>query len=253
MGTVVTSTMRRPALTFVFLATALLAGHARSSFANAALASAPSASPPNVAQAVASVQNFYSQSTTFECDFQQQFTVKAYGQTKSSDGHVIFSRPGQMNWAYKNGSRVVSNGQTITIYDAVYKQMYITPVNASPYPAALSFLTGQGNLSSSFTFTLWPGNQLNFPGGFVLEGVPIQTTPAYSKVLFYVDAATSEVRRVLMIDGHANRNRFDFINPKANGAVAAGAFSFTPPPGTSIIQAGTSGSAAPPGRRSSRP
>lgn len=229
------STRRAFSLVLALAASAAVAGHVRTSLAQAAPSA--SAATPNVAQAVASVQNFYSQSTTFESDFQQQFTVKAYNQTKSSDGHVTFSKPGKMNWVYNNpaGNRVVSNGQVIQVYEAGNKQMYQTNVSASQYPAALSFLTGQGNLATSFNFTLWPGSQMNFPGGYVLEGVPVQPTPAYSKVLFYVDSATSQVRRVMMIHGQGNRNRFDFLNPKVNAAVNANSFSFTPPPGTSII------------------
>jgi outer membrane lipoprotein carrier protein len=230
---------RRHALALaVALAGALaFASHARPSFAQAPPAAGAAVPGGTVDQAVANVQSFYNQSSTFESDFQQQFTVKAYNQTKRSDGHVTFSKPGKMNWVYNNpaGNRVVSDGQTIKVYQASDHQMYESPVNASQYPAALSFLTGQGSLSSSFTFTLMTGDEMKFPGGYVLVGVPLQPTPAYSKVLFYVDTATSQVLRVLIIDGQGNRNRFDFNNARVNGTIAAGAFTFTPPPGTSVI------------------
>ncbi len=223
-----------PSLVLALATSAAIAGHARSSLAQAPPAASATG---NVAQAVTSVQNFYNQSTTFQSDFQQQFTVKAYNQTKSSRGHVTFSKPGKMNWVYDDpqGNRVVSDGQVIKVYEASNKQMYEQPVDKSQYPAALSFLTGSGNLADSFDFKIWPGDQMNFPGGFVLEGVPKQATAAYSKVLFYVDTATSQVRRVMIIDGQGNRNRFDFVNPKVNAAVGGGEFTFTPPAGTSII------------------
>jgi len=76
---------------------------------------------------------------------------------------------------------------------------------------------------------------MKFPGGVVLVGTPKQPTAAYSKVLFYVDQGTSQVRRVMIIDGQGNRNRFDFETPKVNETVAPEVFKFTPPPGTSII------------------
>jgi outer membrane lipoprotein carrier protein len=77
---------------------------------------------------------------------------------------------------------------------------------------------------------------MKFPGGAVLVGTPKQSTPGYSKVLFYVDTATSQVRRVMVIDGQGNRNRFDFVNPKINQPVGPNQFKFTPPPGTSIVR-----------------
>jgi len=194
---------------------------------------------PTAAQAVTCVQQVYDQSQTFASDFSQKFWVKAYNQEKSSHGHVTFAKPGKMHWTYDDpqstGNRVVSDGVVIKVYEANNKQMYEQPIEKSQYPAALSFLTGTGKLGDSFNFEVFPGDQMKFPGGIVLVGTPKTATPAYSKVLFYVDSATSQVRRVMIIDGQGNRNRFDFEAPKVNLAVAPELFKFTPPAGTSII------------------
>jgi outer membrane lipoprotein carrier protein len=206
------------------------------------------ASPPSVAQAgpadagvdkaVADVQSFYDKSATFKSDFSQKFWVKAYNQEKTSHGRVTFAKPGQVDFSYDDpkGNRVVTDGKLIKVYQAESKQLYEQPVDKSQYPAALSFLTGQGKLGETFDFELFPGETMKFPGGYVLVGTPRQVSPAYAKVLFYVDTATSQVRRVMVIDGQGNRNRFDFVNPRINDPVPASAFSFTAPPGTSIIK-----------------
>ena len=78
--------------------------------------------------------------------------------------------------------------------------------------------------------------QMKFEGGYVLEGTPKEATPAYQKVLLYVDGQTSQVRRVLILDAQGNRNRFDFSAPVVNQAVEKSEFDFTPPPGTRIIK-----------------
>jgi outer membrane lipoprotein carrier protein len=193
---------------------------------------------PPADQAVACVQWVYDQSRTFQASFEQRFTVKAYATEKSSSGEVFFEKPGKMLWKYSNppNNRVVSDGAVIKVYEANNSQMYEQTMGKSQYPAALSFLTGTGNLASAFNFTLMPGAQLGFPGGYVLVGVPQQPTPAYAKVLFYVDLGTSQVRRVMIIDGQGNRNRFDFVNPQFNLAVAPGLFQYTPPTGTTIVR-----------------
>jgi outer membrane lipoprotein carrier protein len=194
---------------------------------------------PTPDQAVACVQQVYDQSQTFASDFSQKFWVKAYNQEKTSHGHVTFAKPGKMHWAYddpqSSGNRVVSDGTTIKVYEANNKQMYEQPVDKSQYPAALSFLTGTGKLTDAFTFEVKTGEEMKFPGGLVLIGTPKQAAAAYSKVLFYVDAGTSQVRRVMIIDGQGNRNRFDFEAPKVNLPVTPDLFKFTPPAGTSII------------------
>lgn len=205
---------------------------------NAQGAPAPAANAEKTAALVAKVQAFYDKTQTFQSDFKQEFFVKAHNLRKESTGKVTFAKPGKMDWEYANpaGNRVVSDGNVLKVYEAQNKQMFEQAVNKSQYPAALSFLTGQGNLASAFNFDLLPGASANFPGGDVLVGTPKQPTPAYTKVLFYVDSATSQVRRVLIVDGQGNRNRFDFENPKVNVQVPPNQFTFTPPPGTQIIK-----------------
>jgi outer membrane lipoprotein carrier protein len=188
-----------------------------------------SGTSPSADQAVVNVQSFYDKSSTFKSDFQQKFWVKAYNREKSSRGHVTFAKPGKMEWVYDDPK------DNIKVYEAANKQMYEQPVDKSQYPAALSFLTGTGKLADAFNFELVSGDQMKFPGGYVLVGTPKQATAAYSKVLFYVDTATAQVRRVMVIDGQGNRNRFDFVNPKVNEPVAPSQFSFTPPAGTSVV------------------
>jgi outer membrane lipoprotein carrier protein len=207
------------------------------------LAQAPSAIPaaalaPNAGPLVTAVQAFYDKSQTFKSDFEQKFWVKAYSQEKTSRGHVTFAKPGKMDWMYLDpkDNRVVSDGSVIKVYEAANKQMYEQPVAKSQYPAALSFLTGTGKLADAFEFELVSGQEMKFSGGYVLVGTPKEPTAAYAKVLFYVDAGTSQVRRVMIIDGQGNRNRFDFVAPKINEPVAPGQFNFTPPPGTSVVR-----------------
>jgi outer membrane lipoprotein carrier protein len=188
---------------------------------------------------VSCVQRVYDQSQTFASDFEQRFWVKAYNTEKNSSGHVTFAKPGKMNWSYSDdqsrGNRVVSDGAVIRVYEASNKQMYEQPVDKSQYPAALSFLTGTGKLTDAFNFDLKNGQEMNFPGGLVLIGTPKQPTPAYSKVLFYVDRGTAQVLRVMIIDGQGNRNTFTFKSARVNDPVGPELFKYTPPPGTSII------------------
>jgi outer membrane lipoprotein carrier protein len=223
------------------LAVAVLTGSLAVHADTAAVEPTPAAAPesvPSVDQAVRNVQAFYDKSQTFKSDFQQKFWVKAYNHEKTSSGHVTFAKPGKMEWVYDDpkNNRVVSDGKIIRVYEASNKQMFEQPVDTTQYPAALSFLTGVGKLSDSFDFQIFPGAEMKFPGGYVLVGTPKQPTAAYTKVLFYVDAATSQVRRVMVIDGQGNRNRFDFGSPRVNEPVLPSQFTFTPPPGTSIVR-----------------
>ncbi len=193
--------------------------------------------PPTADQIAARVQAFYDQTRTFQATFQQDYTVKAYNRHKQSSGRVVFERPGKMSWTYDepNGNRVVANGSVLKVYEKENKQMYEQPLDKSQYPAALAFLMGRGDLRRTFTLRLLDSRRMKFEGGYVLEGTPKSATPAYQKVLIYVDAATAQVRRMLILDAQGNRNMFTFENPVVNTPPDPREFEFTPPPGTQIV------------------
>lgn len=195
------------------------------------------AEAPTAESIAAKVQAFYNQTKTFQATFNQVYKVKAYSQTKKSKGTVVFAKPGKMSWSYDspNGNRVVSDGKLLKVYEKENNQMFEQPVEKSQYPAALAFLMGQGDLSKSFKLKMLNAATMKFEGGHVLEGIPKEATPAYQKVLFFVDGPTSQVRRVIILDAQGNRNTFDFKTPKVNEEVSDDTFKFTPPPGTQII------------------
>jgi outer membrane lipoprotein carrier protein len=223
-------------LSLLTLALPLVAGSSQAQQAKKPPAPAAPA-PMSANDIVDQVQTVYNKLSTYKATFKQRFTVQAYSKTKDSAGSVIFEKPGKMSWRYtNNGNRVVSDGQIIKIYEKDNKQMYEQPLNKTQYPAALSFLTGQGNLKQNFKFTLQNSQQMKYASGYVLLGVPLQPTAAYDKVYFYVDAKTFHVRRVIIQDAQQNRNRFDFADPQANTKPPAGEFAFVPPPGTQVIR-----------------
>ncbi|HVH45585.1 MAG TPA: outer membrane lipoprotein carrier protein LolA [Labilithrix sp.] len=224
---------------------ALLAGTAPLFVSDASAQPAPAgsaqpqpASPQATEQTVAKVQAFYDSTTSFVSPFTQEFFVKSHNVRKDSKGTVTFAKPGKMAWDYETpaGNRVVSDGTMLRVYEAANKQMFEQNIDKSQYPAALSFLTGTGKLSDSFTFVMYPGASMNFPGGHVLVGTPKKESAAYTKVLFYVDASTFHVRRALIVDAQGNRNRFDFVEPKVNVQVNDATFKLVPPPGTQVIK-----------------
>jgi outer membrane lipoprotein carrier protein len=221
----------------VTLASAAVFGAVLPASADPPPAAAPPAAGLTAAQIAERIQAFYDKTKTFKASFTQVYVARAYGKTKQGVGTVILEKPGRMSWRYSNnGNRIVSDGKLIKVYEKENKQMYEQPLDKSPYPAALAFLVGSGNLKQSFELTKLDAKQYNFEGGLVLAGVPLQPTPAYQKMLLYVDAATYQVRRVLLLDAQGNRNRFDFSGTAVNEKVPPGEFTFVPPKGTQVVR-----------------
>jgi outer membrane lipoprotein carrier protein len=223
-----------------FALTPLGAAQAQTSPALPPPAAAKAASPmgaPTAEEVAARIQGFYDRTKTFKARFQQRYTIPRYNKQIDSAGQVVFQKPGKMSWRYtNNGNRVVADGNTIKVYEKENKQVFIQQMSKSQYPAALSFLVGGGDLRKSFSLRLLDAKQLSFEGGWVLEAKPKEPSPTYQTMLIYADAATNQVRRVLILDAQGNRNRFDFLEPVVNQAVTAGEFTFEPPAGTKIVK-----------------
>jgi outer membrane lipoprotein carrier protein len=193
---------------------------------------------PNAAEIGERVQRFYDSTKTFQAKFRQVYKTKVQNVTKVSTGKVAFAKKGKLSFRYDSpaGNRVVSDGTVIRIYEKENQQMYETKVGKSQYPAALAFLEGSGKLTRDFELRKLDAAKMNMKNGFVLEAIPKEATPAYKKLILYVDGATSQVRRVLVLDEQGNKNRFDFERPVINQPVADSEFQFVPPPGTNVVR-----------------
>jgi outer membrane lipoprotein carrier protein len=196
------------------------------------------AGPPTADDIAGRVQTFYDATKTFQAGFKQSYLIKSQSKRKDSSGKVAFEKPGKMSFLYDapNGNRVTSDGKIIRVYEKDNEQMYETAVQKSQYPAALAFLMGEGKLQKDFTLKLLDASTMKFEGGYVLEATPKEATPAYQKMLLYVDSQTNQVRRVLILDAQGNRNRFDFADPVVNKTIPPDTFNFTPPKNTKIIR-----------------
>jgi outer membrane lipoprotein carrier protein len=203
-----------------------------------ALSPGARAAGPDALEVARRVQSFYDKTKSYRAKFRQSYFIRMQNVRRSSSGRLAFTKPGRMSFRYDPPAshRVVSDGKTVKVYEPENARLFETKIERSQYPAALSFLTGKGRLTRDFKLRLLDARRLKVKNGYVLEGVPRNPSPAYQRVLFYVDAATSQVRRVLVLDAQGNRNRFDFDEPAVNEAIPASEFRFVPPPGTAVVK-----------------
>jgi outer membrane lipoprotein carrier protein len=202
-------------------------------------------SEPDARAVAAAVQTFYDQTKDVSASFFQTFVNKLYKRTDRSKGQVVFKKPGMMRWEYAepNGKMIVSNGKKLLVYEPGEEgekgQVLAQEIGEAQLPQALAFLMGTGKLADSFTFRLLDAKREGYAGGDVLELRPIKPTPHYDRILFYVERAPALrglVRRLLIIDGAGNRNRFDFSTLKFNTGVPAKHFDWQPPKDARRVQ-----------------
>jgi len=205
------------------------------------------------AKILADVNAFYGGVQTFSADFEQIYIDKAAGKTTTAKGHVT-AAGARSNWVLSSppGCRAVSDGKTFSFYDGASNMWAQQPASESQYSAALAFLAS-ATLPQLLNFVSMNGADLEFPNGWVLVGEPRQPTLTYTKLLLYVDKASSEVMRVLVLDAQGNRNRFSFTHSRLNASVPQSQFQFVPPPGATVWGSSATAPAAPPAPAPSPP
>jgi len=192
-------------------------------------------------QVVSRVQSFYDSTADYDADFTQTYFHRLFQKTQRSYGHVYIKKPGKMRWEYSRPERklFVSDAGTLWVYEPEAQQAFRQSLANSQLPTAISFLAGGGNLGRDFRSRLLPAQAQGFSQGYVLELRPRQPSPAFDRLLFFVDPQTFMVVRTLVVDAPGNRNRMDFSNVHLNPGIPDARFVFTPPSGTRIIDPGS--------------
>lgn len=204
----------------------------------AALLAAPARAELNAVAVAARIERRYAEAKTYRASFRQVFRMAAQDVTKVSRGRLAFSRPGRMSFRYlePKGDRVVSDGKTVSAYDASERRLYRSRQNKSPHAWVLAFLSGKGRLARDFTLRLVDTSSRSDVVGYVLEAVPRQKSPAFAKLLLFVDAKSFAVHRVLVVDALGNTNRFDLSNERLGKKLPRGEFRFRAPRGTVVVK-----------------
>ncbi len=193
---------------------------------------------PSAAEVADRVQAFYGRIRTYQASFEQIYRAKVQNTVKRSRGKVFFRKPGKISFRYHEpkGNRVVSNGKRIAAYDRQHKQLYRSTLKRSQYPAAVAFLMGKRSLKRTFKLRLLDPERRKIKKGYVLEGIPVDATAAYRKILLYVDDKSYQVRRVLVLDAQGNQNRFTFSKPTVNQPIAKSEFKLKTPRGATVVR-----------------
>ena len=208
-----------------------------------AMAQAPGPAPAaagaktDVKVVVAEVQKRYDAAADFRARFTQTLTSQALGRKTSSAGEVMFKKPGRMRWDYEkpDKSSYVTDGGVLWLYEPDDKQAFKQKLETSQLPAALSFLTGKGKLTTEFEVSFAEKTPYGAPGDYVLALLPRSAQPQVKTILFVVDPRTFDVRESVITDAQGNINDLTFADIRVNTKVPDALFKWTPPAGVRVI------------------
>jgi outer membrane lipoprotein carrier protein len=213
----------------------------------AAPAVAGPASGPSSADVVAGLQASYEATTDLMASFEQVYTYKVGGLTKSSTGRIFMKKPGRMRFDYLTPSKrhFISDGEVLWVYEPDQAQAFQDSLKSSQSAVVVSLLLGGGDIEKDFDHSLLAADE---GGRHQLQLVPRKSARTFRRVVLTLDPSSFRVMGVRWEDPTGNHNHMVFGDLKANVGLPEDEFSFTPPAGTRVIKAPSAPSpaAAPP-------
>jgi outer membrane lipoprotein carrier protein len=188
--------------------------------------------------AVAAIQKRYESVSDLSAAFVQTTQSVALGgagrgDVNTSRGTVVFAKPGKMRWSYEEPepSLVVSDGETLWIYDPVHAEVQRTSVTHGYLSgAAIQFLVGEGDMRRDFQVTEVSCSE----GSALLELVP-RADATYEKLRILADLPSGEIRRTIIFDLVGNVTEVTFSDVRTNQHPDESVFRFEPPKGVEVI------------------
>lgn len=177
-----------------------------------------------------SVQRHYEGVRDLSAEFSQTTRNVALGAFPGDEtparGRVVFAKPGRMRWVYESPepSLVVSDGQTLWIYDPTAKEVQVLPVDAGFLSGtAIQFLLGQGEILESFTVTA-----TSCEAEQVSLGLRPKQSATYERLELRVDRASGAIVATAVVDLFGNRTDVVFNHVERNRKPGEELFRFEP-------------------------
>jgi len=192
------------------------------------------------------VQARYEGVRDLEARFTQKSTSVAFGaagQEMRARGVARFAKPGRMRWTYEEPepSVVVSDGETLWIYDPVAKEAQEFPVGEGFLSGtAVQFLLGEGDILGAFEV----GAE-----GCGTPAVRLRLRPradaSYESLELLVAPGTGDVRETAVVDLFGNRTDVIFESMRSNLQLDPAQFRFEAGSGVRVLRAQPPGGGSP--------
>lgn len=187
--------------------------------------------PPGCAEQVAlQVQRHYDGVRDLRAEFSQLTRSVALGSIPGEEtptrGQVVFAKPGRMRWAYESPepSLVVSDGETLWIYDPTAKEVQVLPVDAGFLSGtAIQFLLGEGEILESFSV-----DAESCEGKEVSLGLRPKASSSYERIELRVERASGAILATAVVDLFGNRTDVVFEKVQRNQGPSDALFRFDP-------------------------
>ncbi len=187
---------------------------------------------------VAALQQRYESAKDFRANIVQTTRSVTLGAEPSeqmiSKGTVVFAKPGKMRWSYEEPepSLVVSDGETLWIYDLVFREAQKLPATEGYLSgAAVQFLLGEGKIERDFEISALRCEKTSAE----LRLRP-RNPSSYEKLHVLVNPQTGDLLKTTVFFVLGNVTEVAFSNIELNLDPAASLFRLDPPADVRVIE-----------------
>jgi outer membrane lipoprotein carrier protein len=192
------------------------------------------------------VQSRYDGVEHLQAGFQQRTRSIALGGSEIGDsvarGRVMFAKPGRMRWSYESPepSLVVSDGETLWIYDPAAQEVQELPVGQGFLSGTvIQFLLGEGRIVESFDVRAEGCDQDRVR----LSLLP-RTAATYEYLELLVGARDGAIFETAIVDLFGNRTEMVFEGLRTDLVAPDELFRFVAEPGVRVLRLPPQGEAA---------
>lgn len=150
---------------------------------------------------------------------------------EQASGELFIHRPGRFYWRYAEPFEqvVVSDGDTLWIYDAELSQATVTPLAEAAPASPAMLLSGEATLDTEFDVL----ESFEADGRDWVRLAPKPEGADFREVLIGFRAGVLD--RLRLVDSLEQVTTLEFDGVTVNSAIADTLFDFEPPPGVDVI------------------
>jgi outer membrane lipoprotein carrier protein len=189
------------------------------------------------AMVVSGLEKRYASVETAGGSFRQ--TYRAIGIDQEESGTFILKKPGFMRWEYKTPEEklFIADGRECFLYVPQDRQVSIYPLTASDVRSTpLAFLLGGEDTLKKYSVSLESEFRAAFDHTTRIRLKPLKYEEEYLFIVLELDAASFDIRRVVIREHSGNTSEFFLSNVVTNIKVNSKDFQFKPPKGVEVVR-----------------
>lgn len=169
--------------------------------------------------------------STLQADFTQRLFNEDGELIETAQGRLYLAKPGRFYWQYQQPyqQRIMSDGQTLWIYDEDLQQVTIRDVEEGLQSTPAAILGGGSRLDEHYLVE----EMGEIEGYDWVKLQSLETDSQYRDIRLGFDGTRLGI--MILTDNLGQTTRIDFDGEQRNVRLVPSLFEFTPPPGVDVI------------------